>query len=110
MSVDQIKKRTSTDFKEHFMDEWATIISPNEMVKKIEDFEDVRKTIKPKMSATQTERTNKGQFKPRYENFSKKLSIRIIQSILINVMIKGTEKITVKEKTLDREIDFKIRT
>ncbi|GBM30917.1 hypothetical protein AVEN_9799-1 [Araneus ventricosus] len=37
MLVDQIKKRTSTDFKEHFMDEWTTFISPTEMVKKIED-------------------------------------------------------------------------
>ncbi|GBM35626.1 hypothetical protein AVEN_244514-1 [Araneus ventricosus] len=70
MLVDQIKKRTSTDFKEHFMDQWTTIISPTEMVKKIEDFEDVRKTLKPKTSATQTERTNKG---PRYEIFSKKI-------------------------------------
>ncbi|GBM55284.1 hypothetical protein AVEN_272353-1 [Araneus ventricosus] len=73
MLVDQIKKRTFKDFKEHFMDEWTTIISPTEMVEKIEDFEDVRETIKPKMSATQTERTNKGQFKPHYEIFRKKI-------------------------------------
>ncbi|GBM76871.1 hypothetical protein AVEN_3924-1 [Araneus ventricosus] len=73
MLVDQIKKWTSMDFQEHFMDEWTTIISPTEIVKKIEDFEDVRKTIKPKLFATQTERTNKGQFKPRYEIFSKKI-------------------------------------
>ncbi|GBO13746.1 hypothetical protein AVEN_120129-1 [Araneus ventricosus] len=73
MLVDQIKKRTSMEFKEHFMDEWTTIISPTEMVKKIEDFEDVRKTIKSKLFATQTERTNKGQFKPRYENFSERI-------------------------------------
>ncbi|GBO05885.1 hypothetical protein AVEN_272777-1 [Araneus ventricosus] len=39
--VDQIKKRTSMEFKEHFMDEWTTIISSTEMVKKIEDFEDL---------------------------------------------------------------------
>ncbi|GBL98922.1 hypothetical protein AVEN_165738-1 [Araneus ventricosus] len=43
------------------------------MVKKIEDYEDARKTIKPKMSATQTERTIKGQFKLRHESFSKKI-------------------------------------
>ncbi|KFM70773.1 hypothetical protein X975_02843, partial [Stegodyphus mimosarum] len=75
MLVDQIKKRTSPDFKEHFMDfmdEWTTIISHAEMVKKIEDFEDVRKTIKPKFSANQTERINKGSFKARYDNFGKK--------------------------------------
>ncbi|GBN63838.1 hypothetical protein AVEN_88583-1 [Araneus ventricosus] len=73
MLVDEIKKRTSMDFKEHFMDEWTTIISPTEMVKKIEDFEDVRKTIKQQLSATQTERANKAQFKSRYENFLKKI-------------------------------------
>ncbi|GBM59879.1 hypothetical protein AVEN_62361-1 [Araneus ventricosus] len=61
------------DFKEYFMDELTNIISPTEMVKKIEDFEDVRKTIKPKLSATQTDRTNKGPFKFHYENFSKKI-------------------------------------
>ncbi|GBO09427.1 hypothetical protein AVEN_236696-1 [Araneus ventricosus] len=41
MLVDQIKKRTSSDFKVPFMDELITIILPTEMVKKIEDFEDV---------------------------------------------------------------------
>ncbi|GBM26384.1 hypothetical protein AVEN_239379-1 [Araneus ventricosus] len=73
MLVYQIKKPTSMDFKEHFMDGWTTIISPIEMVKKIEDFEDVRKTINPKLSATQTEEANKGSFKSRYEHFSKKI-------------------------------------
>ncbi|GBN72535.1 Retrovirus-related Pol polyprotein from transposon 412 [Araneus ventricosus] len=61
------------DFKKHFMDKWTTISSPTEMVKKIEDFEDVRKAIKPKLSATQTLGGNKGPFKSRYENFSKKM-------------------------------------
>ncbi|GBM41066.1 hypothetical protein AVEN_180967-1 [Araneus ventricosus] len=35
MLVDQIKKRSSTDFKEHFMDRWTTIISPTDMVGEI---------------------------------------------------------------------------
>ncbi|GBM59302.1 hypothetical protein AVEN_60648-1 [Araneus ventricosus] len=73
MLVDQIKKRTSMDFKEHFMDEWTIIISPTEIVNKIEDFEDVRKTIKPKFSAAQTDRANKGPFKFHYKDFSKKI-------------------------------------
>ncbi|GBM24819.1 hypothetical protein AVEN_245061-1 [Araneus ventricosus] len=59
----------------HFMDKWTTIISPTEMVKKIEDFEDVRKTIKPKFFATKAERTNKEQFKSRYEIFSKGIEL-----------------------------------
>ncbi|GBM65985.1 hypothetical protein AVEN_152194-1 [Araneus ventricosus] len=73
MLVDQVKKRTSADFKEHFMDEWTNFISPTKMVKKIEDYKDVRKMIKPKLPATHTKRTNKGPFKSRYENFWKKI-------------------------------------
>ncbi|GBO30025.1 hypothetical protein AVEN_146706-1 [Araneus ventricosus] len=51
MIVDQIKKRTPGDFKEHFLDEWASIISPTELVGKMEEFEDAKKTImgKPKL-------------------------------------------------------------
>ncbi|KFM75051.1 6-phosphofructo-2-kinase/fructose-2,6-bisphosphatase, partial [Stegodyphus mimosarum] len=37
MLVDQIKKHASSDFKEHFMDEWTTIISPTKMIKKIKE-------------------------------------------------------------------------
>ncbi|GBN42172.1 hypothetical protein AVEN_237778-1 [Araneus ventricosus] len=109
MLVNKIKKRTSMEFKEHFMNEWTTIISPTEMVKKIEDFEDVRKTIKPKLFATQTERTNKGQFKPRYENFSKKIEHPSHLKLSDKWNDYRHQKITVKEKAFDREIDFQIR-
>ncbi|GBM78105.1 hypothetical protein AVEN_132240-1 [Araneus ventricosus] len=97
------------DFKEHFMDEWTTIISPTEMVKKIDYFEDVRKTIKPKLSATQTERANKGPFKFRFENFSKKIEHPSHLQHSEKWDDYRHQKFTVKEKTLDREIDFKIR-
>ncbi|GBM25400.1 Transposon Ty3-I Gag-Pol polyprotein [Araneus ventricosus] len=36
------------DLREHFLDEWSTINSPIELAKKFEDYEDVRRTIKPK--------------------------------------------------------------
>lgn len=45
MLVDQIKRRVTSDFKEHFLDEWALIISPTELVNKMEEFEDAKKTI-----------------------------------------------------------------
>lgn len=46
--TDQIKKRVPAEFKEHFLDEWTSFISPTELTDKIEEFEDVGKTMKPK--------------------------------------------------------------
>ncbi|GFY59414.1 retrovirus-related Pol polyprotein from transposon 17.6 [Trichonephila inaurata madagascariensis] len=45
MLVDQIKRRTPNEFKEHFLHKWATITSPKNLVGKIEEFEDAKKTI-----------------------------------------------------------------
>ncbi|GFX56827.1 retrovirus-related Pol polyprotein from transposon 17.6 [Trichonephila clavipes] len=46
MLVDQIKRCASNEFKEHFLDEWATITSPKKLVVKIEEFEDAKKKKK----------------------------------------------------------------
>ncbi|GFU51527.1 retrovirus-related Pol polyprotein from transposon 17.6 [Trichonephila clavipes] len=46
MLVDQIKRRSPNEFKEHFLDEWATITSPKKLVEKIEEFEDAKKKKK----------------------------------------------------------------
>ncbi|GBM45676.1 hypothetical protein AVEN_166484-1 [Araneus ventricosus] len=46
--ADQMKKKAPYDLREHFLDEWSTINSPIELAKKFEDYEDVRRTIKPK--------------------------------------------------------------
>ncbi|GFU20215.1 retrovirus-related Pol polyprotein from transposon 17.6 [Trichonephila clavipes] len=43
MLVDQIKRCAPNEFKEHFLDEWATITSPKKLVEKIEEFEDAKK-------------------------------------------------------------------
>ncbi|GFT38249.1 hypothetical protein TNCV_764301 [Trichonephila clavipes] len=43
MLVDQIKRRAPNEFKEHFLDEWATITLPNKLAEKIEEFEDAKK-------------------------------------------------------------------
>ncbi|GBL99431.1 hypothetical protein AVEN_68736-1 [Araneus ventricosus] len=43
-----MKKKAPFDLREHFLDEWSTINSPIELAKKFEDYEDVRRTIKPK--------------------------------------------------------------
>ncbi|GBN08333.1 hypothetical protein AVEN_274519-1 [Araneus ventricosus] len=44
----QMKKREPIEFKVRFMDEWSNIVSPNELVEKLEVFEDAKKTLKPK--------------------------------------------------------------
>ncbi|GBN22530.1 Transposon Tf2-6 polyprotein, partial [Araneus ventricosus] len=46
--ADQMKEKAPYDLREHFLDEWSTINSPIELAKKFEDYEDVRRTIKPK--------------------------------------------------------------
>ncbi|GBL98895.1 Retrovirus-related Pol polyprotein from transposon 17.6, partial [Araneus ventricosus] len=46
--ADQIKEKAPYDLREHFLDEWSTINSPIELAKKFEDYEDARRTIKPK--------------------------------------------------------------
>ncbi|GBM09698.1 hypothetical protein AVEN_81729-1 [Araneus ventricosus] len=45
---DQMKQRTPTDFKEHFLDEWTTIDSPVDLAEKFEGYEDMKKTLKQK--------------------------------------------------------------
>jgi len=48
--ADQMKKKAPYDFQEHFLDEWSSINSPAELAKKFEEYEDVRRTLKPKPS------------------------------------------------------------
>ncbi|GBL99245.1 Transposon Ty3-G Gag-Pol polyprotein [Araneus ventricosus] len=43
-----MKEKAPYDLREHFLDEWSIINSPIELAKKFEDYEDVRRTIKPK--------------------------------------------------------------
>lgn len=90
MIVDQLKKRASGEFKEHFLDEWASIISPTELVSKMEEFEDARKAImgkskvdtKTKLSGNSTRSYNApiNKFKtnknPQISNFKKESESR----------------------------------
>ncbi|GFX68927.1 retrovirus-related Pol polyprotein from transposon 17.6 [Trichonephila clavipes] len=46
--ADQIKKSTPYELREHFLDEWSTINSPAEIAEKFEEYESVRRTLRPK--------------------------------------------------------------
>ncbi|GFW42612.1 uncharacterized protein TNCV_4258051 [Trichonephila clavipes] len=46
--VDQMKKRTPVEFKERHLDKWLSINCPVELSKRLEELEDVRRTLKQK--------------------------------------------------------------
>ncbi|GFX55658.1 peptidase A2 domain-containing protein [Trichonephila clavipes] len=46
--ADQIKKNAPYEFQEHFLDEWSTISSPAKLAEKCEEYESVRRTLRPK--------------------------------------------------------------
>ncbi|GFY22516.1 retrovirus-related Pol polyprotein from transposon 17.6 [Trichonephila clavipes] len=46
--ADQIKKSAPYELREHFLDEWSTINSPAEIAEKLEEYESVRRTLRPK--------------------------------------------------------------
>ncbi|GFS93407.1 presequence protease, mitochondrial [Trichonephila clavipes] len=48
MIADQMKKRAPVEFKECHLDEWPSINCPVELAERLEEFEDIRRTLKQK--------------------------------------------------------------
>ncbi|GFT48323.1 uncharacterized protein TNCV_4708791 [Trichonephila clavipes] len=48
--TDQLKRKTSFEFKEYYLDEWANMNSPVQLTEKLEEFEDFKRTLKQKSS------------------------------------------------------------
>ncbi|GFW36340.1 uncharacterized protein TNCV_3712611 [Trichonephila clavipes] len=48
ITTDQLKRKTPFEFKEHYLDEWANMNSPVQLVEKLEEFEDFKRTLKQK--------------------------------------------------------------
>ncbi|GFX05438.1 retrovirus-related Pol polyprotein from transposon 297 [Trichonephila clavipes] len=59
MITDQLKKKSPIEFKEHHLDEWSGIISPVDLARKIEEYEDVRKTFQKKVTWSYSKDTMK---------------------------------------------------
>ncbi|GFV23955.1 retrovirus-related Pol polyprotein from transposon 297 [Trichonephila clavipes] len=59
MITDQLKKKAPIEFKEHHLDEWRGIISPVDLARKIEEYEDVRKTFQKKVTWSYSKDTMK---------------------------------------------------
>ncbi|GFU93013.1 uncharacterized protein TNCV_2081591, partial [Trichonephila clavipes] len=49
--TDQQKRKTPFEFKEYYLDEWANMNSPVQLAEKLEEFEDLKKTLKQKSSS-----------------------------------------------------------
>ncbi|GFS49096.1 retrovirus-related Pol polyprotein from transposon 412 [Trichonephila clavipes] len=54
-----IKEKSSIELKEHHLDEWSGIISPVDLARKIEEYEDVRKTFQKKVQCSYSKNTMK---------------------------------------------------
>ncbi|GFW11174.1 uncharacterized protein TNCV_5131851 [Trichonephila clavipes] len=48
--TDQLKRKTPFEFKEYYFDEWANMNSPVQLAEKLEEFEDLKRTLKQKWS------------------------------------------------------------
>ncbi|GFW81088.1 peptidase A2 domain-containing protein [Trichonephila clavipes] len=59
MITDQLKKKAPIEIKEHHLDEWSGIISPVDLARKIEEYEDVRKTFQKKVTWSYSKNTMK---------------------------------------------------
>ncbi|GFW77091.1 retrovirus-related Pol polyprotein from transposon 17.6 [Trichonephila clavipes] len=59
MIRDQLKKNAPIEFKEHHLDEWSGIISPVDLARKIEEYEDARKTFQKKVTWSYSKDTMK---------------------------------------------------
>ncbi|GFS58150.1 retrovirus-related Pol polyprotein from transposon 297 [Trichonephila clavipes] len=59
MITDQLKKKAPIEFKVHHLDEWSRIISPVDLARKIEEYEDVRKTFQKKVTWSYSKDTMK---------------------------------------------------
>ncbi|GFW76315.1 uncharacterized protein TNCV_1580941 [Trichonephila clavipes] len=49
--TDQLKRKTTFEFKYYYLDEWANMNSPVQLAEKLEEFEDFKRTLKQKSSS-----------------------------------------------------------
>jgi len=70
--TEQIKRKVPAEIKEHFIDQWSQFKTPEEIVDKLEDYENVRLTINMKQDSF-VQRGNAVWKKHYYENNQKEL-------------------------------------
>ncbi|GFY24007.1 transposon Tf2-6 polyprotein [Trichonephila clavipes] len=71
MIADQMNKRAPVEFKERPLDEWKSINCPFELAERLEEFEDVRRTLKQKTHTLTFVRRPEVRGSNQAENFRK---------------------------------------
>ncbi|GFT33558.1 uncharacterized protein TNCV_4381461 [Trichonephila clavipes] len=71
MIADQMKKKAPVEFKERHLDEWPSINCPVELAERLEEFEDVRRTLKQKTHTLMPVRRPEVRGSNQAENFRK---------------------------------------
>ncbi|GFU49009.1 transposon Ty3-I Gag-Pol polyprotein [Trichonephila clavipes] len=71
MIADQMKKRAPVEFKERHLEEWPSINCPVELAERLEEFEDVRRTLKQKTHTLTPIRRSEATGSNQVENFRK---------------------------------------
>ncbi|GFX35296.1 transposon Tf2-6 polyprotein [Trichonephila clavipes] len=69
--ANQMKKRAPVEFKERHLDEWPSINCPVELAERLEEFEDVRRTLKQKTHTLTPVRRPEVRGSNQAENFRK---------------------------------------
>ncbi|GFX89700.1 uncharacterized protein TNCV_3711321 [Trichonephila clavipes] len=69
--ADQMKKRALVEFKERHLDEWPSINCPIELAERLEEFEDVRRTLKKKTHTLAPVRRSEVRGSNQAEHFRK---------------------------------------
>ncbi|GFU63864.1 uncharacterized protein TNCV_3496761 [Trichonephila clavipes] len=71
MIADQMKKRAPVEFKERHLNEWPSINCPVELAERLEEFEDVHRTLKQKTHTLTPVRRPEVRGSNQAENFGK---------------------------------------
>ncbi|GFX35327.1 hypothetical protein TNCV_101341 [Trichonephila clavipes] len=71
MIADQMKKRAPVELKERHLDEWPSIKCPVELAERLEEFEDIRRTLKQKTLTLTPVRRPEVRGSNQAENFRK---------------------------------------
>ncbi|GBM30394.1 Transposon Ty3-G Gag-Pol polyprotein [Araneus ventricosus] len=103
--ADQMKEKAPYDLREHFLDEWSTINSPIELAKKFEDYEDVRRTIKPNSPVQICSRISKERIKTRKITIGNKTFEALIDTgSSVTLIREDVSKGIIEQSKLSRDI------
>ncbi|KAF8768437.1 hypothetical protein HNY73_021258 [Argiope bruennichi] len=67
-----MKRKAPPELQNHFLDEWSSINSPADVARKFEQYDDVRRTLKPKASDLFFRRKDEVQGANKFQNYPRR--------------------------------------